>query len=709
MQNQPINQRSGIALVMVLGVLSLMVLMAVSFAISMRTERVAAGNQLDTVRARHLARVGLVRAMDQLYRECGRDLPDSNLVYQEWAVTNSYTLDPTNAPPVDLLKGSASNFVPRSLWDAAVAANDTNSPNSSNYWISIISDVKETNSNYGTTNLIGRVAFMILNCSGLLDANFAGGAERGCGTNPVEIALTSLPEMSVAYTPILTNRADWKRFETLEELNELAGYESENFFIYSRAPPGYYTNNSPLLVGTQVNLGGDFDDLVDRKQQIINAFELSGFSVKHAGILFTNLINYVDIGRIPIDDAKAPAMGTPATKPVPMINEVVVECEVNNSGTNFTVGQKYLYVELWAPFVEFDPISYSVEVSGGFAAGMPGDLHGDKFTPSPPPAEQFSARTIKHFKIPINVPIPPFTSMNNEVVMVVTNLEASVFRHAGAGHEEVDRFTSPALYWVATNVCPNVKNLVRFSMECVDPRINWDPNDLNQWVWTNMPSLDQINGCTSNFWKNTVGCDTNDEMYVACSNALHSVGELGYLVYSNWSTIKLCGSGADPVLDYFAIETNCGDFVTNVVWRGRVNPNTTNREVLAAVFSEMPADEYPEQAGPTRLDWTQAVDVADFIIENRPYTNLSDVCRLDWGNEEFIGIATNELQREAFIRNTAGLLSTRGQVYTILIEAQVASGGNIPKNPSRQRAVAVVWRDAWTGEMIVRYLKWLPD
>ena len=61
MLNQPNNRRSGIALVMVLGVLSLMVLMAVSFAISMRTERVAAGNQLDTVRVRQLAQVGLVR------------------------------------------------------------------------------------------------------------------------------------------------------------------------------------------------------------------------------------------------------------------------------------------------------------------------------------------------------------------------------------------------------------------------------------------------------------------------------------------------------------------------------------------------------------------------------------------------------------------------------------------------------------------------
>ena len=247
-----------------------------------------------------------------------------------------------------------------------------------------------------------------------------------------------------------------------------------------------------------------------------------------------------------------------------------------------------------------------------------------------------------------------------------------------------------------------------------DPRFNWDRSDVaGQWVVQENNSTGAINLATTTFWA-TNQCDKSWEMYVASSNSLKSVGELGYLVYKPWRTLKLYGTGAPLALDYFAIETNCESFVTNFVWRGRVNPNTTHREVLAAVFDDMPVDEYPGQADPSQLDWSQAGVVADFIIQNGPYTNLSDVCQLDWENglftsAHFINIATNDLLREAFIRNTTGLLSTRGQVYTVLIEAHLASGGNIPGNPSRQRAVAVIWRDAWTGEMIVRYLKWLPD
>lgn len=46
------NSEKGVALIMVLGLLTVMVLMAVTFAISMRTERLAAGNAADTLRAR---------------------------------------------------------------------------------------------------------------------------------------------------------------------------------------------------------------------------------------------------------------------------------------------------------------------------------------------------------------------------------------------------------------------------------------------------------------------------------------------------------------------------------------------------------------------------------------------------------------------------------------------------------------------------------
>lgn len=711
MLNQPNNRRSGIALVMVLGVLSLMVLMAVSFAISMRTERVAAGNQLDTVRARQLAQVGLVRAMDFLYEECGSSLTNSNQIYPDWDVQVSYTSDPASVVAVDFLKGSASNFVPRALWDAAISSNANPVNSNGAYWVHVTT-AEGTN----PPVLIGRVAFMILNCSGLLDANFVGGADRGIGTNPVEIALRSLPDVTPSF---VTKRNQDVRYETQEELNELADINSaaNNLFIYSRAPAGYYTNNVTTLVDTQVNLAGNLNDIQGRREQIIGAFEKAGFGSEEAGLLFTNLLHYLDPnaknGPQFYEGVGGGEFSNAFVAPVPMINELVlkttVTCEKVDDpaqGVNTYKSETDLWVELWNPFVG----STAFEVTIGPPSGDPYDGIG-----SPSGA---GIKDTVSWERGFSVTKHPFASANftagaGQYSFGIRNLSVEVWRGTQNMVDKVFPYHDLNItITLPAQVGGKVSAVV--VLECIDPRFNWDPNDeAGQWVVQGNNSTGAINLATTTFLADPANqCDTSWEMYMACTNSLKSVGELGYLVYKPWRTLKLYGPGAHPVLDYFAIETNCDDFVdTNVVWRGRVNPNTTHREVLAAVFDNMPVDEYSGQESPTRLDWSQAGAVADFIIQNGPYTNLSDVCRLEWANGGFpnSSFAENELRREAFLRNTAGLLSTRGQVYTVLIEAHLASSGNIPKNPSRQRAVAVIWRDAWTGEMIVRYLKWLPD
>jgi len=121
----------------------------------------------------------------------------------------------------------------------------------------------------------------------------------------------------------------------------------------------------------------------------------------------------------------------------------------------------------------------------------------------------------------------------------------------------------------------------------------------------------------------------------------------------------------------------------------------------------MPLDEYPGQGLPP-IPVAEAQSFVNKIQVNAFYTNLSDVGR-KLISTDFPVSADNELKREALFRNTCGLLSVRQNLFTIIIEAHVASGGNIPRNPVRQRAVALVWRDPYTGEMFVRSIKWLRD
>ena len=64
-------------------------------------------------------------------------------------------------------------------------------------------------------------------------------------------------------------------------------------------------------------------------------------------------------------------------------------------------------------------------------------------------------------------------------------------------------------------------------------------------------------------------------------------------------------------------------------------------------------------------------------------------------------------QINSVIANTERLLNLRQNLFTIIIEVQVASGGSFPRNPAKQRAAAVVWRDPFRDEYYVRSLIFL--
>ena len=56
------TSQQGIALVVVLGLLAMLLIMAVSFVISMRVERLAGRDVAETVKAKNMTRTALARA-----------------------------------------------------------------------------------------------------------------------------------------------------------------------------------------------------------------------------------------------------------------------------------------------------------------------------------------------------------------------------------------------------------------------------------------------------------------------------------------------------------------------------------------------------------------------------------------------------------------------------------------------------------------------
>lgn len=721
MQNK-LSNRSGIALVMVLGVLSLMVLLAVSFAIAMRTERVAAGNYLDAAKARQLAQVGLARSLEQLQDLCGTNLSDLNLVYPPWVITNSYDPDTPTDVKADLVKGSVSNFIPGALWDAATNASKLDA---SNHWLYISSETT------GMSNLIGRVAYLIVNCSGLLDASFVGGVERGAGTNPLEIAVETLPNVSSNF---VAQRIDHVRYETQEELNALQSFDppTENLFVYSRSPAGYWSNN----VLPQINLAGDVAVCQNREEDIIEAFKKASFKEDEPGLLFTNLLHYLDpaaangprnYGGVAVDDCFRNAYAAP----VAMINElafqstVLVEAVddpeegVNQYGVSSTVS-----LELWNPFLTSQHQTYTVKIQGelysdpsGFLEAVPVIVASNLWV------DVGGFAVLEH-----TVTAHGESAPGDSVRIGVRDLNVTV----EAGGSVADKLTTPCGQGQLEVACELLSGEGEssasgpVSLECIDPRFNWDPTDAGQWVLLeDDATLGEINHATREYWDANLDCDQTPEMYTRCGAPLDSVGELGYLVYAPWRTVKLYGADESQILDFFILDADgTTNFLSSEFIRhGLVNINSTNQDILASVFNNLPLDAYPgEKRGEKIIPQNVSLDnLGDVIIRPRKageaaeygFTNLSDVWRCpDWKKffeDNPTVAATNKFQREALVRNSIGLLTTRDQVYTIIIEAHLASSGNIPRRPSRQRAVAVVWRDAWTGDMLVRYFKWLPD
>ena len=691
---------------MVLGILSVMVIMAVAFAISMRTERVAAGNYADSVRARQLVQVGLARALYRLVDPVVGDSLGTNglsssgsKVYPDWlapVVASSditYTNTSKNVYLVYATNGStraneATNFVPRALW---AAATNTDEIAASNHWVLIVSP--------GNSNIIGRVKYLVLNCSGLLDANFVGGdATRGVGTNPSELAIGSMPEFKLnGANAFLTQRdggTDY-RYETLDELAVLNASSfngaPSNFTVYSRALPGYWvTNTVPGTVGAQVNLAGTAADMPDGSARwcaITNAFYLAGFSGSEAGVLYRNLIDYID----PDSD---PGLDTTCVEPVPMINEMVFSNSVVFDPSalptpTYTINC-WASFELWYPFVSGGG-TYSFTANVAFVSSAGPIAVGGKQNLVLSSTQQFN--------------VASFTALcitNNDPVSFTIRVDSAAIGNSPALSIVYDELKCPCT--VFTAVLPDGVN----AMECLDPRFNRYPTNSGWQVEATPNTLGKTNTWTASYLLANGDMDT--KMHVA-NTSLQSVAELGYLVYSSnapWHTVKLYGTNLHRVLDVFAIGPNTTDpYVTNTVWRGRVNPNTRVREVLSVVFSNMPVDEYPGQAAAATLSATEISNIVVNIQANT-YTNLSDVGR-NFNIAAFPATATNELQKEAIFRNTCGLLSVRQNLFAIIIEAHVASGGNIPSNPVRQRAVALVWRDPYTGEMFVRSIKWLRD
>ncbi|MBN1268792.1 MAG: hypothetical protein JXB04_04335 [Kiritimatiellae bacterium] len=716
------QSKRGIALVIVLGLLSVILMLAASFAVSMRTERLTARNYVDAVKARYLVRVGLTRAI----HAADQDIDLS--VYPDWP--DSSLASDGSAWCDDLLAGIAEDYLPGSvLLDAQAAATTS---------------VRWTNALDPDGVVIGRYAYLVVDCSGFVDANWIHGQTRSYGTNTMEITLdqTILPEVGGSPDNLPTSRAEWKRFESLPELYYLGASRSilqawpENLFIYSFAPCTQYLDSAGS-VEPQVYIGGSEAAVRGKRQDIVTAFTKMGVDPAQVEILYRNLVDYVDADNEP--GAGSGVYNTFCTERVPMINEVEIG---NNRGLVRPQGESPavedsvdVKVELWYPFTTPSADTFSLEVTF---------IMGRVFGPLP-------AQTIP---LPAGVGVPDAVSGPYPMTFVGTRADSQPYPSANewpteygiridvknGGGVTVDRldlaidnqrdgFIVPGDWPASRPVPPDLaqdvgpKPAAPFSKECNDPRINWAWDNPDQWDGTTVPSPGNKNNKAQTGWS-AAGKDGTGRMYVR-DDSLPCVGEMAFLLYDEdkpWETLPILGPGAKPVLTYFTV-------TTNEFQKGLVNPNSRSAEAIASVLMDCPVG-FPESEEGA-LDETAALAIATAITNvssAATFLNLGDLADVSptavedaLSNVSDLTAVSGEKQsKESFLRNSAGLLSTRQNLFTIFVAAQTVrdlnNNGSVTSDEvfAEQRAVAVVWRDPFPDEdgyhpAFVRFFKWLYE
>jgi len=166
-------------------------------------------------------------------------------------------------------------------------------------------------------------------------------------------------------------------------------------------------------------------------------------------------------------------------------------------------------------------------------------------------------------------------------------------------------------------------------------------------------------------------------------------------------------AGASPPLDtkkvYYVIYKDHNKFNVARSYEDAKNNIILPVSASAALFLVSPAKltmdmarkMAPKMAGGSSINYSQlARTLSDFNFGT--------------ADDSFPYPAT-ELEKESLLRHNIGLLSLRQNMFTIIIEVQAASGGNIPRNAAKQRAVVIVWRDPYTGEVFKSQIIWLGD
>lgn len=750
------SNNSGMALIVTLGFLTVIALAVVALVITLRIERLAARNTLDRAAARQYVDVGLAQALEIVDCGClGRAYPVGY-----WTATNASVFFPTcyygfqggaciNPAPlifftnclnhfqdgdclgtlatnisdtIRLFRGSVTNLVPTAL--AGQASNILSG------WTYIIvttngqSGIVDVNTN-GQSGVVapsgltaGRVAFLVINLSGFMDAHILTVTNRATLGEP-DVSSTAWQLIAA-----LTNGGPRTFLSQLDLTAANNGNPLSNLvtFSYDPNPDVFFTNNdASAYLGTRAFL----TNLV-RRTNVNDVTNLNGITsvsglLADAGVqepdhVAYNILNYISPGRIPKTDSAQPYRTDYGVKDVPLINEVVLQQIPGAPSNHYGVA-----VELWYPFVPNTSTNAQLWV-GVYTNEPPNGVSSFDGQVQALPNNGIS------FKCAV-------TNMNygvNEFFVGSNAPSQQIY------FEEITGDTPPVTnYWPVSAQHPIwIWPQVFVGDICVDEALvdsSGTPATLNTWTNTgsiqfadpraNQTTNNTIFSTLSTLGASNINCTVNAPLILTDAPML-SAGELRH-IYAPGMT-NACLDLATPqgaaCRDRFTVRT------TNAPMRGLVQANTPYTNIWKALLSDITVG-WSNSVISTLTNvasMTPSVQQSLAEVVAGSVTNTSGggwlrfqemlptiASNIDGsvGGMNNLADPTAVSQRGDLLAGMADRVSFRQNVLLVIVCAQRLSplGRPLGRPLADQRAAAVVVRDAFTGRWVVNSLVWLTE
>ena len=726
-----IKERKGVALILVMGLLSLMLVMGISFASLARTERKASANYIEGVKAKGLIYAAVHEAMNNLEQNAAsfetvsgvKVYPADKVLYSRGgtAVSPEYLIDELfTAGSVAAAAFGTELYVP-----ARAATNNMT-------WNQI--------RNVGLNRIEGEYCFIASNLSGLPDVNasFLNDPTRPPSSFPREDGLTALEVkhdndfantatgMDSMHDLISDNGANPViRFESAGELDYLSSalFSSSNasstFTYFSRYPlVSYIGSNTNVLrnITAKSVVDAEFSDFFSDPAVSFTSAEEASFRVAYN--------DYVDA------DESPSTLTDVSVERVPHISEVRATVLVAAAGANFnvtvTLDHEAAYLNSELPAANSFNLNAAYTIVIGYNDGTTATT-ATLTTPVVAP-QPFTVTTLLSGGGYIAVGSGAYTVTTTTPLVIpsgtIDSIDVQVTTLEIQGTAKVDEVT-PGVSIINLPTVSLGVGTHYVSNEVKDPRFNWmlipPPLVTPQWVLgsvgnvTSVATLGSQNAATAAILHPTDPLGDTDLLTYSANDNLFTVGELGFIPFAPGQTIPLFtrgGRGAFPVYDYFTHFPGTHNEA--------LNPNSEYTNAVANLFFDMPLNDFPGQGGATALSYAESKSIAKEIYDNRFYLNAGDIANSTPSlfDDSIVTVPTSgsmliasENKRESVVRNSFGLLGTQNNFINMLLLVRAIKNG---EKTAASKALVTVWRNPFPGSdgdhsLYIRSIRYLEE